>query len=306
MANINEERPYYLQDHLGLPIRLLGAENDVPLAYDEFGMALVEAGQTAQSYSNPFGFTGYQVDKITGLYFAQARYYVPQKGRFIGEDIVKGYVTNPKSLNPYIYTWNSPLTYVDKDGKTAQFWQDILGISGNGSSGLVNRDPRVDAVAQFTQAMGRRFWHTPGAAANSLELEVERGVGIGGSTNAGHFNVSGEISTRQVSTFDSRLNHLGTRSETGANVSATVRDVGGGVQWTNNPSAPPGSQNEVVAGLILPNGALAQDFLRPSDGSDNRIPMASIGGYGGLGGALRLLFNESQYWRELQRACEQS
>lgn len=52
--------------HLGTPIRLLGEEQSgTPLAYDEFGVPLVESGL---NQNNPFGFTGYQADEVSGLY----------------------------------------------------------------------------------------------------------------------------------------------------------------------------------------------------------------------------------------------
>ncbi|WP_416386582.1 RHS repeat-associated core domain-containing protein [Aequitasia blattaphilus] len=39
----------------------------------------------------PFTYTGYQKDSIAGTYYAQVREYLPQVGRFISEDIVKGF-----------------------------------------------------------------------------------------------------------------------------------------------------------------------------------------------------------------------
>jgi len=34
------------------------------------------------------GYTGYTADNVTGTYFAQAREYMPQVGRFNGVDII--------------------------------------------------------------------------------------------------------------------------------------------------------------------------------------------------------------------------
>jgi len=103
---------YYLQDHLGSPIRLLGENNhDTAMSYDEFGVPEVTAG-----VSQPFGYTSYQTDSVSGLYYAQARYYTPQIGRFTSEDLIKGFTSLPQSLNPYAYCWNQPVNYVDLDG----------------------------------------------------------------------------------------------------------------------------------------------------------------------------------------------
>jgi RHS repeat-associated protein len=76
----------YLQDHLGSPIRLIDDRDDsdqnTPLAYDEFGVPLVKHANTG----NPFGYAGYLADDISGLYYAQARYYDPQSNRWLAQD----------------------------------------------------------------------------------------------------------------------------------------------------------------------------------------------------------------------------
>jgi len=106
-----EDKFFYLQDHLGSPIRLMGeGETDTPLAYDEFGVPVVQAGQSDHKSSNPFGFTGYQTDSISGMYFAQARYYQPSVGRFGAQDIVRD------GLNWYSYCHSNPIGFVDKNG----------------------------------------------------------------------------------------------------------------------------------------------------------------------------------------------
>jgi RHS repeat-associated protein len=108
-----DESCYYLQDHLGSPIRLMDGGSDtklagdafgLPLAYDTFGAhlaggagSLSPAGdRSGKGPRNPFGFTGYQMDDVTGLYCAQARYYAPGAGRFTGEDIIKGLSQIPR------------------------------------------------------------------------------------------------------------------------------------------------------------------------------------------------------------------
>jgi RHS repeat-associated protein len=102
-----EDTFYYLQDHLGSPIRLLGEEQDSAIAYDEFGVPLAGEGK----YINqPFGFTGYQTDDVTGLYYAQARYYAPQLGRFGAEDLL--HISN----NWYDYCGGNPIAFFDPTG----------------------------------------------------------------------------------------------------------------------------------------------------------------------------------------------
>ncbi|MCL2153368.1 MAG: DUF6531 domain-containing protein [Oscillospiraceae bacterium] len=106
-----EEEFYYLQDHLGSPIRLLDGgndrEHDIPMAYDDFGIPLVNAGRTS---SNPFGFTGYQFEDVSGLYYAQARYYSPLISRFSSQDPIMS------GVNWYNYCLNDPVNRIDPWG----------------------------------------------------------------------------------------------------------------------------------------------------------------------------------------------
>jgi len=64
----------------------------------------------------PFGYTGYQADTAGELYFAQARRYDPETGRFVSEDRFKGNITAPHTLNPYVYCNNQPYKYIDPSG----------------------------------------------------------------------------------------------------------------------------------------------------------------------------------------------
>jgi len=109
---------FYLQDYLGSPIRLLGEDSaDVTMAYDEFGVPEVMAGNI-QGFDNPFGFTGYQVDEVSGLQYAQARYYAPMLGRFGAEDPLKD------QLNWYGYCGGNPVNFVDPSGLATE-WEAI-------------------------------------------------------------------------------------------------------------------------------------------------------------------------------------
>lgn len=105
---------YYLQDDMGSPIRLTGAGGSLTdtYGYDEFGNVLYDAQTSIQ----PFGYTGYQHDRIAGTYYAQAREYLPETGRFAGEDLLGGFMEEPVTINRYGYCWGNPLRFVDLDG----------------------------------------------------------------------------------------------------------------------------------------------------------------------------------------------
>ncbi len=106
---------YYLQDELGSPVRITGEKGNTVerYSYDEFGRPIMSKPDKT---GNLFGFTGYQYDSSTGLYYAQARYYMPEIGRFISEDSYRGKVSDPLSLNLYTYCVANPVNRVDPSG----------------------------------------------------------------------------------------------------------------------------------------------------------------------------------------------
>ena len=119
MEDENRTLQYYLQDELGSPLRVLyRSGSGAAYGYDEFGADLYDpekkpgAGRqySRQGEHQPFGFTGYRYDDISGTYFAQAREYQPGVGRFTAEDILRS------GSNWYIYCLNNPLIYIDLKG----------------------------------------------------------------------------------------------------------------------------------------------------------------------------------------------
>ena len=110
-------KSYYLTDEVGSPLRFLDEKGKTigRYAYDEFGNEKI----VEEALYQPFGYTGYQPDAVTGTYFAQAREYLPTQGRFAAEDILGGDVEMPDSLNAYVYCYNSPKNYIDENGEFA-------------------------------------------------------------------------------------------------------------------------------------------------------------------------------------------
>ena len=103
-----------LAGRLGTPERLLGNTESASM-YDEFGMP--EATKLPEIAGElPLGFTGYMRDDISDTLFAQAREYMPEIGRFMGRDILKGRAEQPRSLNEYAYCHNDPVGFVDLNG----------------------------------------------------------------------------------------------------------------------------------------------------------------------------------------------
>ena len=82
--------------------------------YDEFGQDLYRN----QGQIQPFGYTGYQSDRIAETYYAQAREYRAELGRFAGVDIIKGFAAAPYTLNEYGYCWGNQMVLVDLNGRS--------------------------------------------------------------------------------------------------------------------------------------------------------------------------------------------
>ncbi len=123
MGDDQEPGQYYLQDELGSPIRLADEAGELTesYGYDEFGGPLYENqplyGKGSQESIQPFGYTGYQYDETAGTYYAQAREYRPKEGRFSAEDVIRGSITAPFTLNRYGYCWGNPVGLVDLNGE---------------------------------------------------------------------------------------------------------------------------------------------------------------------------------------------
>ncbi len=111
----NGERNYYLQDELGSPLRIEDSAGTIKesYGYGAFGEDLYQNQEEIQ----PFGYTGYQRDKVSGTYYAQAREYLAESGRFAGQDLIAGFTEYPETLNRYGYCWDNPFRYVDFDGE---------------------------------------------------------------------------------------------------------------------------------------------------------------------------------------------
>jgi hypothetical protein len=64
-----------------------------------------------------------------------------EDGRFVGQDLIGGFVEHPETLNRYSYCWNNSLQYVDYDGK---FPTIIAGaFIGSVTSGLLSLTTQI-------------------------------------------------------------------------------------------------------------------------------------------------------------------
>lgn len=106
---------FYHVDHLGSITRITDEAGTVinDYSYDAYGR--IESA--TEAVSQPYAYTGRELDTESGLYYYRARYYDPQTGRFLSEDPI-GFAAG--DLNTYRYVWNSPQSWRDPSGLAAQ------------------------------------------------------------------------------------------------------------------------------------------------------------------------------------------
>lgn len=109
---------------------------------------------TTGTFQQPWRYAGYYLDEETGLYYVQARYYNPANARFLTKDPVLGNLTNPQSLNRYVYALNNPVVNVDPDGRIAGPVGAVIGAGFGSMLGV--------AVADYYGLTGWKRWATIG------------------------------------------------------------------------------------------------------------------------------------------------
>jgi RHS repeat-associated protein len=91
-----------------------------------------------------FGFQSDLTDASTGQVDMGVRAYEPTLGRFSSPDLLFGELTDPISLNRYLYGGASPITYADPTG--------LMPVCGEGCTRQEEADLIRDYAASFTQA----------------------------------------------------------------------------------------------------------------------------------------------------------
>jgi RHS repeat-associated protein len=191
---------FYMLDELGTGMYLTGTDGIATstYAYDEFGRNLnpFTGKREKPSYTKhgnliqPLVFTGYQNDEMTDSYFAQARYYNSDAGRFVSEDKVRGFIDKPDTINHYLYCRNDPVDMEDLDGNIAILVTIAAGAFIGGVAG---------GVGDFTGQMisGMCSGKTISEAFDDIQwkevaLEAGKGAVVGGvaGSGAGLFAVS--------------------------------------------------------------------------------------------------------------------
>ena len=86
--------------------------------------------EASEQLPNHIRYTGQQYDDLTGQYYLRARYYNPELGRFMQEDVYQG-----DGLNLYAYCSNNPVIYYDPSGYKKGANSGCPPASNNGGDG---------------------------------------------------------------------------------------------------------------------------------------------------------------------------
>ncbi|MDC8100617.1 SpvB/TcaC N-terminal domain-containing protein [Chryseobacterium rhizosphaerae] len=134
-TGVEEKDTYwYHPDHLGSSSFITGLDGEVTQNIEYFPSGEVFVENHKNSYNTPYKFNGKEQDDETGYYYYGARYYNPRISLWLNVDPLADYnpfmndqayidgehnggVYNSGNNNPYIYTYNSPIIFIDPNGK---------------------------------------------------------------------------------------------------------------------------------------------------------------------------------------------
>lgn len=105
------QRYFYQADYLGSIRKIVDVNGNEVNSYDYDAYGRVE--NRSEGVSNPFTYTGRELDGESGLFFYRARYYDAQTGRFISEDPI-GFAGGDENF--YRYVGGNPVNALDSFG----------------------------------------------------------------------------------------------------------------------------------------------------------------------------------------------
>ena len=130
----------YVYDGRGSVAQAISA----PVAGEAAASALPDVGVQVQSFSytaygeqmgsvkaGGFTYNAEAYDAATGMLNLRARQYEPALNRFSQKDIYPANLLIPQSFNAYLFTYNSPVSFVDGDGLSAKSLGSVLSSIGS-------------------------------------------------------------------------------------------------------------------------------------------------------------------------------
>jgi RHS repeat-associated protein len=140
----------------------------------------------------PHRFTGKPVSATTGLYYYLHRWYDPSIGRFISPDLKHGHLSNPQSLNLYIYVIDQPTSLTDPTGLDACGWSPLswggcINNATQAASNWWNSQDQTTKLAIIAVVATIAIVATAGLAAPALLPLIATGIAIGAGTSAASY-----------------------------------------------------------------------------------------------------------------------
>ena len=138
----NEKVYYYVNDHLGTPVKVIDENGEVVWSADYKPFGGVDI--TADEVENNFRFPGQYYEEETGLHYNYHRYYDPKIGRYLRADPINSYdnlilynktgaLHDHMSVHPFAYSLNNPIRFTD-----------VLGLVASGSEECNNCEKDLD------------------------------------------------------------------------------------------------------------------------------------------------------------------
>ncbi len=106
---------YDAQGNLGVVADVYGNSTD-SYAYDAWGAIAEHSGSSDEQYTY-VGKYGVSMEPDDGLLMMGVRFYDPELGVFLQKDPFPGYLVDPTTLHPYMYTRNDPVNKIDPTGE---------------------------------------------------------------------------------------------------------------------------------------------------------------------------------------------
>jgi len=157
--------------------------------YDSFGRLVAQTG----TVTNPYTYTGRELDPESGLFYYRARYYDPTIGRFLQEDPFPARLQVPLTLHLYLYAKGSPVRFIDPFGlfNLGKFAGGVFLIAGGGATVIVGGLVIGVAALEAESLAGLVFVpHTVGAG-SAIVLTGLVEIGFGGKLISDAFRDAG-------------------------------------------------------------------------------------------------------------------
>ena len=189
----------------------LGGEGDLSCGPRQVWLERYDGSASERSV-----FTGHYFDTETNLYYAKARYFDPELGRFLSQDSYLGELTEPPSLHRYLYAWDRPTYFVDPDGHDVDLAERARQEQARRAA-LKERAPSFtnDQGGQIVSADGPAVVPNRGATGGAmsedevaLDPELRRRFAEAKAKGGGTPAPSGQVTEQPTATGDQRIDDV--------------------------------------------------------------------------------------------------